>query len=292
MEAIEAHRGAWNRSVRWDQLLVLVAILAVQTPPRAHALNMDTVNAAKLPAKPTQLGKGINPAVIKVQVLLDRAHFSPGEIDGRLEENTRKAIATFGGAHGLSPDGKLSPQVWSGLVAASEGPIVKQYTIVESDVKGPFLEKLPSKMEEMSNLQHLSYTSPRQEIAERFHMSQGLLTALNPGKSFAWTGETILVANVDNDPLDQKVARIEVDKGKRELRVYAGDDGLLFAAPATIGSPEKPAPGGNLRVTSVTHNPTYRYNPAYHFKGVHTTGRSRSGRALIIQSVSCGSDCR
>ena len=145
-----------------------------------------------------------------------------------------------------------------------------QYTISDSDVKGPFLKKLPSKMEALSHLERLSYTDPRQEIAEKFHMSQALLKMLNPGKSFDRSGETIVVANVANDPPDRKAARIEVDKFNRELRVYAKDGSVIFAAPATIGSAEKPAPSGTLKVTSVTHNPTYRYNPAYQFKGVKT----------------------
>jgi lipoprotein-anchoring transpeptidase ErfK/SrfK len=251
-------------------MLLLAAALSVQIVPCAHALDMDTVNAAQLPAKPAQLtGKAPNAAVIKAQVLLDRAHFSPGAIDGRLEENSRKAIATFEGAHGLSPDGKLT-SVWSELVGTSQEQVLRQYTIAESDLKGPFLKKLPAKMEAMRHLEHLSYTSPRQEIAEKFHMSEALLQALNPGKSFRKSGETIVVANVNNDPPDRKAARIEVDKGKRELSVYADDGSLIMAAPATIGSTEKPAPSGTLQVRSVTHNPTYQYNPEYHFQGVHS----------------------
>src|SRR5262249_43537136 len=38
--------------------------------------------------------------------------------------------------------------------------------------------------------------------------------------------------------------------------------------PATVGSTEKPAPSGRLKVTGIAHNPTYRYNPDYAFKGV------------------------
>src|SRR5215831_1568649 len=101
-------------------------------------------------------------------------------------------------------------------------------------------------------------------------MSENFLQALNPGKSFDRNGETIVVTNVTDNPPAGKAARIEVDKAKRELRVYGDEGSLVFAAPAMIGSTEKPAPSGTLKVTSVTHNPTYRYNPAYHFKGVHT----------------------
>ena len=31
-------------------------------------------------------------------------------------------------------------------------------------------------------------------------------------------------------------------------------------------------PTGTFKVTAITRNPTYRYNPDYHFKGVHTKG--------------------
>ena len=250
--------------------MLLLAAMSIAAAVPAHALDMNSVNAAQLPSNAAQLRKGLNPAVIKAQVLLDRAYLSPGEIDGRLAENTRKAIALFEGGHGRSPDGKLASDVWSDLLATSEEPVLKEFRIGDSDVKGPFLGKLPSKMEEMSHLQRLSYTSARQEIAEKFHMSENLLQALNPGKSFDRNGETIVVTNVTDNPPAGKAARIEVDKAKRALRVYGDEGSLVFAAPATIGSTEKPAPSGTLKVTSVTHNPTYRCNPAYHFKGVHT----------------------
>ena len=44
---------------------------------------------------------------LRVQVLLDRANFSPGEIDGAMGSNTRRAIAGFQRYHGLPDTGEL-----------------------------------------------------------------------------------------------------------------------------------------------------------------------------------------
>ena len=38
-------------------------------------------------------------------------------------------------------------------------------------------------MEDMKGLKALGYTSPREALAEKFHMSEGLLDALNPGRN-------------------------------------------------------------------------------------------------------------
>jgi lipoprotein-anchoring transpeptidase ErfK/SrfK len=120
----------------------------------------------------------------------------------------------------------------------------------------------------MKSLDHLSYTSKRQALAEKFHMSEALLAALNPGKDLGAAGTMIVVANVGMRP-SAKVNRIEIDKPGHLLRAYAGDM-LLAVYPASIESIEKPAPSGTFKVTSVTQNPTYHYDPAYAFKGVKT----------------------
>jgi len=70
--------------------------------------------------------------------------------------------------------------------------------------------------------------------------------------------------------LPARATRIEVDKTAKVLRVFDRSQRLLAVYPATIGSDEKPAPSGQLTVTGVSKNPTYRYNPKYEFKGVRT----------------------
>jgi lipoprotein-anchoring transpeptidase ErfK/SrfK len=269
--------------------LALLGTIAGSRTSYAAAPDKDAVNGAQLSApadlnvrqdrkgrhkaragRPAARAEGPAPAVIKIQVLLDRAGFSPGEIDGRMEENTRKALAAYGAAHQLKGDGTLDPDLWAALTGASQEPVLVDYTITEDDVKGPFLKKLPVKMEDMKDLDSLAYTSAREGLAEKFHMSEGLLRELNPGKSFDKADESIVVANVLRDPPAAKVARIEVDKPRRLLRAFGKDGALLAVFPASIGSTEKPAPSGTYKVTSVAQNPTYRYDPAYAFKGVQT----------------------
>jgi lipoprotein-anchoring transpeptidase ErfK/SrfK len=156
--------------------------------------------------------------------------------------------------------------MWARLTANANDPVLIAYTVTDEDVKGPFVEKIPAKMEDLQDLEHLGYRTPLEGLAEKFHMSESLMKALNPGKKFD-KGETIVVASVRARARDEKATRIEVDKMRKQLTVH-GKNGPLAIYPATIGSKEKPAPSGTLKVTSVARNPTYRYNPEYAFKSV------------------------
>jgi lipoprotein-anchoring transpeptidase ErfK/SrfK len=250
-------------------LAILAGMFLVTCPASAKSLDAEAINNAQFGASFASK-QAISPLLIKAEILLARAHFSSGEISGRAGENLNKAIAAFAEAQGKATK-KLDRELWDKLVSMSADPVVVDYTISEADMRGPFVDKIPDKMEMMQDLPRLAYTSPREALAEKFHMSPELLSALNPGEKFDVAGRTILVANIPTGSLQEKVNRIRVDKARQELRAFDAGGKLLAYYPATVGSGEKPAPSGTLKVTAVKKNPTYHYNPAYAFKGVKTS---------------------
>jgi lipoprotein-anchoring transpeptidase ErfK/SrfK len=241
--------------------------LMAARPAHAREITPDAINNAKFS---TSFKDKIDPTVIRLQVMLDRAGFSPGVIDGFDGDNFRRALAAFATAHGLQDDHPLTRELWEQLIALSPEPAVTEYVIGKDDLKGPFLKTIPDDLEDQAKLKRLAYRNPEEELAERFHMDQDLLKALNPGKRLDEAGTTLVVAavGVGKKPTPDKADRLEVDKARRQLRVLAKDGHVMAVYPASIGSDEKPAPDGTLKVTRVVKWPNYTYDPEYRFKGV------------------------
>jgi lipoprotein-anchoring transpeptidase ErfK/SrfK len=232
-------------------------------------MNAGAINTAE-PSKKNLSTEKSTPAGVKLQVLLDRAHFSPGEIDGKFGENAKKALRAYAEARQLPSSEIAIEDVWK-APQADDRPVIANYTITEKDVAGPFLSKLPSKMEDMKDLPKVGFTSPREGLAEKFHMSEELLVILNPGRHFDRAGDTIVVVDIEERGSNAaKADRVEVDKSRQTVRLFDKSNSLIGFYPATVGSEDKPSPTGTLKVTEISRNPTYRYNPDYHFKGVHS----------------------
>ncbi len=248
----------------------LIGLVLACVTSSAFGAGMDAaaINSAE-PSKKTLSKEKPTPAGVRLQALLDRAHFSPGEIDGKFGENAEKALRAYEAAQQLPGTDDVTADVWQKLVAGSQ-PVTTTYTIAKEDVDGPFLHKLPVRMEEMQDIPKLAYTSPKEGLAEKFHMSEELLAALNPQQRFDHAGDSIVVVDVGTDQNPVKADRVEVDKVRQTVKLFDKSNALIGFYPATVGSTEKPSPSGKLKVTEIDQNPIYRYNPAYHFKGVHS----------------------
>jgi lipoprotein-anchoring transpeptidase ErfK/SrfK len=246
-------------------ICLALASLALADASPARRLGADDVNAADFGAK-QKSPQALN---LKAQILLDRVGFSPGAIDGGNGDNFQNALRAFQKKNALNETGKLDQETWTKLASGSE-PVLIEYTISAADLKGPFADKIPAKYQDKAKLKRLDYTSVAEMLAERFHMDQSFFEQLNRGKALDQAGSAILVANVNTKPvaLGVNAAKLEVDKQNNIVRVLGKDGALLAAYPASIGSEEKPAPSGTLKVVRVARNPTYTYDPGFKFHGV------------------------
>jgi len=248
-------------------LVVAAAFLLACGGAEAAKQDMADVNQAQFAS---DTPKGFSPVVLKAQILLDRARFSPGLIDGHLGESFTKAISAFQTANGFPSDGTLTQETWDKLLATSASPVLITYELTRKDVRGPFTKRIPARLERMARLSRLGYHNAAEKLAERFHISEPLLQKLNPGIGLRKAGTKLLVPDIGRGDPAAAIAEVEVDKEARVLRALDPSGKALAVYPASIGSDEKPAPSGQAEVKRVVHNPTYHYDPHFAFKGVKT----------------------
>ena len=184
--------------------------------------------------------------ILKIQALLNYNHHSVGPVDGRFGQNVIKASQVFQEKQGLEVTGDIDSATWELLNADSEissQPVLVNYTLTEEDVT---LVRHPKGQQ---------FESILEAVAEKFHMSQGLLLRLNPETKLV-AGNTIVVYN-PYQPNMVPVHRVVAVKSKNLLYAYDENDELVASYPTTMGSIYKPSPNGEYKVLSRIKDPTY-----------------------------------
>ncbi|MBS7457958.1 L,D-transpeptidase family protein [Coralloluteibacterium stylophorae] len=237
-------------------LMPLALPIAAQPAPPTPGFDAAAVDAAG--EGPVDDGAE-GPVVLRAQVLLDRARFSPGEIDGRYGSNMRRAIEGFQRSRDLPVSGEVDAATWAALDDGA--PALADYTVAEADVTGPF-RPLPEGMMARADMDGLGYESAAEALGERFHVAPAVLEALNPGADLATAGTVLRVPNVVGVPPLPEIESVEVSAGDSVLRLRDAQGAVVAQFPASSGSEHDPLPIGEWTINGVGREPVFEYDPS------------------------------
>jgi len=166
--------------------------------------NILPASAKRKPSRAPAPKKAEIEAATRLQIFLDRANFSPGKIDGRYNDLTRKALALYRESRGEQPQPPTvqphaksnTPPDVNGLDLASVNPVFVPYTVTEADLQS--IGALPKEPAQQAKLKFLPYRDAADAIAEKFHSDIHFLEQLNPGKlKTIKAGDQLMVPNVE-----------------------------------------------------------------------------------------------
>jgi len=226
--------------------------------------------------------EGLNITILRAQVLLDRAGFGPGVLDGRKGRFFSTALAGFQHARGLPVTGQLDAASQAALRLDTGATIIRM-TLKEDAFRALFTPDIPARIHDQAALPYLGYRNLLEKLAERFHTTPQTLLTMNPALATPRAGMALLLpgilpanrdypetlsaewremlATLNIDAVQPKAKKIVVDKSESVLKVYDDQEKLVAQFPATLGSAFDPLPLGDWVVKGAAFMPTYHYSP-------------------------------
>jgi lipoprotein-anchoring transpeptidase ErfK/SrfK len=197
--------------------------------------------------------------VISIQIGLDDAGFSPGQIDGKWGGATKQALAAWQQANGLKMSGEFDA-ITAANFPAGETNYTNCLVTAEDLTK---LTRIPEDWKERSQLSNMWFETVVEMVAEKCHASEGLIKTLNPG-IMNWTSipvnQSIVMLNLS--PAKRvAAAKVRVSLSAKTITAYDESGKIIALFPCSIAADKEKRVPGQLTVQTVAIDPNYTFDP-------------------------------
>ena len=197
--------------------------------------------------------------VISIQIGLDDAGFSPGQIDGKWGGTARQALAAWQQANELKPTGEFDADTAANFPAGEAN--YTNYVVTAGDLAK--LTRILEDWKARSELSNMWFETVVGMVAEKCHASEGLIKTLNPGiTNWAAIPANQSVTMLNLSPVKRvAAAKVRVSLSAKTITAYDESGKMIAWFPCSIAADKEKRTPGQLTVATVAMNPNYTFDP-------------------------------